>query len=62
MQIKLHCSYYYKGSSNIDIRLESHEEEKVEIYSSYGEKMAIIDSYYNFKRFMDELLADKYAE
>ena len=52
MQIKLPCTYYYKGSSNIDIRLESFVEDTIEIYSSYNEKMKTVGSYYEFKKFM----------
>lgn len=60
MQIKLPCTYFYKGSSNIDVRLDSFVEEKVEIYSSYGERMKVVNSYDEFKRFMDDLTAGKY--
>lgn len=61
MQMKLPCTYLYKGSSNIDIRLESFVEDTIEIYSSYNEKMTTVSSYYEFKKFMDDLLVDKYA-
>ena len=61
MQMKLPCTYLYKGSSNIDIRLKSFVEDTIEIYSSYNEKMTTVSSYYEFKKFMDDLLAGKYA-
>ncbi|MGN0163806.1 MAG: hypothetical protein ACI4EA_09575 [Candidatus Ornithomonoglobus sp.] len=61
MQVKIPCTYYFKGSSNIDIRLESFVEDTVDIFSSYNEKMTSVCSYYEFKNFMDDLLADKYA-
>lgn len=61
MQTRLQCTYLYKGSCNTDIRLESFVEDTIEIYSSYNERMAVISSYHEFKKFMDDLLADKYA-
>ena len=33
-------------------------EDTIEIYSSYNEKMATVSSYYEFKKFMDDLLTD----
>lgn len=62
MQIKLPCMYFYKGSSNVDVRLDSFVENDVEIYSSYGEMMAVVNSYDQFKKFMDDLIQGKYEE
>lgn len=61
MQIKLPCSYYYKGSTNIYVRLDSFVEGAVEIYSDYNELMSTVTSYSQFRKFMDDLMDDKYA-
>ena len=61
MQIKLYCAYHYKGSTNIYVRLYAPTEDTVEIYSDYNELMATVTSYSQFRKFMDDLEAGKYA-
>lgn len=63
MQIHLDCEgYLYKGSINSDITLESYIDGEVEIHSSYGERMATVHTWKEMRKFMADLLTDKYAE
>lgn len=59
--VKLYGSYNYKGSINTELIFKQTGEDKIDIHTSYGEKVASVCYFPDLITVIKDLLDDKYA-
>ena len=58
--ITLDMSYYYKGSSNISLKLVKHGDD-IDLVTDYGEIITSLKTGYGLMRVLQDLHDEKYA-
>lgn len=58
--ITLDMSYYYKGSSNISLKLVKHDDD-IDLVTDYGEIITSVQTGYGLMRVLQDLHDEKYA-
>lgn len=58
--IKLDMTYYFKGSSNVSLRLVEKGDD-IDLVTDYGETITSVQTGYGLMRVLQDLQDDKYA-
>ncbi|WP_024347413.1 hypothetical protein [Lacrimispora indolis] len=60
--MKISCSYYYKGSTNIYLHMKQVNEEEIQLSTDYGEVIKEVYSTKGLVEIIRDLESEKFAE